>query len=71
MKRYIAQSFQHQQRTIEKLIELGDLFEEHHSEYTELYVLIANCCAMTCRLIQRISILAWGYWPDDFHKWLR
>ena len=71
MKRKMAQAFGHQQKSIQCLLEVRDLFEEWHPEWCELFTGMCNNCVITMSFIKRLSTLAWGYFPETLSTWLR
>lgn len=71
LRRLIAQSINHQRRSVEKLVRISEMFGEWHEDYAEMFDLIANNCMMTIEWLKSIAIRAWGYIPDDLDTWLK
>jgi len=71
MKRKMAQAFGHQQKSIQCLIEVRELFNEWHPEWSPLFTGMCNNCVITMSFIKSLSIRAWGYFPETLSTWLR
>jgi len=71
MRRKLAQAYQHQMRTVELLVELGEIFGEFHMDYYEQFLAISQMSMTVMKFIKSIGIHAWGYFPEDINKWLK
>jgi len=71
LRRKIAQAFQHEQRTVEIMLELGEIFGEHHKDYEEYFQAIGQCSLVVMGFIQDVAVKAWGFWPDNIETWLK
>lgn len=71
MRRKIAQAYGHQQKAIECLLEVRELFVEWHPEWSDLFTGIGNNCIVTMGFIQKLGIRAWGYFPESLDAWLK
>jgi hypothetical protein len=71
LRRKLAQCVTYQQKTIENLLEVAEIFGEFHDDYKEMFEVIATSCGLTLELIKRVCEHAWGYFPNDFHTWLQ
>ena len=71
MRRKMAQAFGHQQKCIECLLEVRDLFAEWHPEWSLMFNAICNNCLITTEFIQSLCIRAWGYFPETLDSWLK
>ena len=71
MRRKIAQSFGHQQKAIQALLEVRELFVEWHPEWSDLFTAICNNCVITMGFIKDLGVRAWGYWPESLDSWLK
>lgn len=71
LKRHLAQAYIHQMRTIEILLQVATVFGEWHSDYAELFQLIATNCYITMQAIKDVCIHSWGTFPDNIKSWLK
>lgn len=71
MKRKIAQAFGHQQKSVQCLLEVRDLFAEWHPEWSPMFNAICNNCLMTAQFIETLGTRAWGYFPETLDTWLK
>lgn len=71
LRRKIAQCVGHQMKTVYLLVEISEVFGEFHTDYSEMFNLIANNSMMTIEWIKTIAIKAWGYFPNDINTWLK
>ncbi len=71
MRRKLAQAYQHQMRTVELLVELGEIFGEFHMDYYEQFLAISQMSMTVMKFIKGIAIHAWGYFPDNIQTWLK
>jgi len=71
MKRKIAQAFGHQQKSVQCLLEVRDLFAEWHPEWSPMFNAICNNCLMTGEFIEKLATRAWGYFPETLDTWLK
>lgn len=58
-------------KTVYILVEISEVFGEFHTDYAQMFDLIANNCMMTIEWIKVVAIKAWGYFPDDINTWLK
>jgi hypothetical protein len=71
MRRKMAQAFGHQQKAIQCMLEVRELFVEWHPEWSPMFNAICNNCMMTAEFIQKLCIQAWGYFPESLDTWLK
>lgn len=71
MRRKMAQAFGHQQKAIQCMLEVRELFSEWHPEWSPMFTAICNNCIMTADFIQKLCIRAWGYFPKSLDAWLK
>lgn len=71
MRRKIAQAYGHQQKCIECLLDVRELFVEWHPEWSDMFTAICNNCIITMGFIKDLGIRAWGYFPESLDAWLK
>lgn len=71
LKRLMAQAFVHQMKTIEILLQVAAIFGEWHTDYAEMFVMIATNCNFTMQAIESVCRHSWGTFPDNIQTWLK
>lgn len=71
MRRKIAQAYGHQQKAIECLLEVREMFTEWHPEWSDYFTAICNNCVLTMTFIKALGTRAWGYFPESLDAWLK